>query len=175
VIIIEVDDSSLKRVFAEVGARMVDMSPLMRQISEKMKNAVDQNFDTEGSRIGPKWKPSQRAIKQGGKTLQDTGRLAASIVPAFDSHSAEVGTNVVYAAIHQFGGTVTHLARSQRAAFKVDFKTGRSRFAKRKNANFEQWVTIGEHQKTMPARPFLGLNNQDIGDIETLAAKFLVP
>lgn len=36
--------------------------------------------------------------------LQDSGRLASSISTDFDSTHAVIGTNVEYAAIHQFGG-----------------------------------------------------------------------
>jgi phage virion morphogenesis protein len=73
----------------------------MRQISEIMRDAVEENFEQEGR---PKWKPSKRAQKQGGKTLQDTGSLASSISMKFTRNTAVVGTNKKYAAIHQFGG-----------------------------------------------------------------------
>jgi phage virion morphogenesis protein len=36
--------------------------------------------------------------------LQDTGALKRSITPAHGRNYAEVGTPIVYAAIHQFGG-----------------------------------------------------------------------
>ncbi|MFN3395892.1 MAG: phage virion morphogenesis protein [Thermodesulfovibrionales bacterium] len=41
--------------------------------------------------------------KNSGKTLQDTGSLAASISRRYNNSSAVVGTNKKYAAIHQFG------------------------------------------------------------------------
>ncbi len=53
-------------------------------------------------------KPVQeRRVKKGywpGKILQVRGELAASITSHYDQDSAVVGTNKVYAAIHQFGG-----------------------------------------------------------------------
>ena len=60
----------------------------------------------------PKWVPlslrtNQARQKKGywpGKILQQTGRLASSISSYSDNDKAVVGTNVVYAAIQQFGG-----------------------------------------------------------------------
>lgn len=59
-----------------------------------------------------KWTPlAKSTIKQRtkkgywpGKILQIKGDLAASITSKYDDNSAVVGTNKVYAAIHQFGG-----------------------------------------------------------------------
>ena len=42
--------------------------------------------------------------KLGAKILQDTGTLAMSIKPSYTANSVSVGSNVKYAAIHQFGG-----------------------------------------------------------------------
>ena len=39
-----------------------------------------------------------------GRILQRRGELAASITSKYDENSAVVGTNKIYAAIHQFGG-----------------------------------------------------------------------
>jgi phage gpG-like protein len=69
---------------------------------------------------------------------------------------AEVGTNVKYARIHEYGGKIKHYARSQRAYFRMS-KNGEvgSRFVKKSRSNFAQWVTIGEHSVVMPERSFL--------------------
>ncbi|RNL99745.1 phage virion morphogenesis protein, partial [Dickeya undicola] len=59
------------------------------------------NFEDEGR---PKWLVSLAAEDRSGQTLRETGRLAASVSTDYDSSHATIGTNVVYAAIHQFGG-----------------------------------------------------------------------
>lgn len=79
-----------------------DMSPVMRVIAQELARQTEKNFAAEGR---PKWlgiKP--RKGREGGHILQDTGQLAASITTGHDAGSATIGTNKVYAAIHQFGG-----------------------------------------------------------------------
>lgn len=98
---IKVDDKEVQNLLKNLANRLQDMRPLMKKLAGIMHDAVEENFQQEGR---PKWKPSKRAMKQGGKTLQDTGSLAASISTRYNNNSAVVGTNKKYAAIHQFGG-----------------------------------------------------------------------
>lgn len=71
---------------------------LMRKLSETMRAAVNTNF-RQGGR--PKW----LGLKyRNGKPLVDSGRLRDSVVAYSDNDTALVGTNMVYAAIHNFGG-----------------------------------------------------------------------
>jgi phage virion morphogenesis protein len=98
---ITIDDRDVQKMLRELAGRVKDRRPLMQELAGIMKDAVDENFEAEGR---PKWKPSKRAQKQGGKTLQDTGSLATSISSKYDNNSAQVGTNKKYAAIHHFGG-----------------------------------------------------------------------
>lgn len=98
---IKIEDREVQKALNSLAAKVKDMRPLMQKIAGIMHDAVEENFEQEGR---PKWKPSKRAQKQGGKTLQDKGQLAASISARYDNDSATVGTNKKYAAIHQFGG-----------------------------------------------------------------------
>lgn len=71
---------------------------LMRKLSETMRATVKTNF-RQGGR--PKW----LGLKyRNGKPLVDSGRLRDSVVAYSDNDTALVGTNMVYAAIHNFGG-----------------------------------------------------------------------
>ncbi|STZ75560.1 phage virion morphogenesis protein [Bergeriella denitrificans] len=71
---------------------------LMRRLSGTMHAAVMTNF-RQGGR--PKW----LGLKyRNGKPLVDTGALRGSITELADNDTALVGTNLVYAAIHNFGG-----------------------------------------------------------------------
>ena len=71
---------------------------LMRRLSGTMRAAVLQNFKQGGR---PKW----LGLKcRDGKPLIDTGALRGSIGELADNDTALVGTNIVYAAIHHFGG-----------------------------------------------------------------------
>ena len=108
-ITIKIDSEQLQKELTALIQKAVDRRPLMKNIAGIMHNAVEENFAQEGR---PKWVPlGQKTIiarqKKGywpGQILQQTGKLAASISSYSDNDQAVVGTNVVYAAIHQFGG-----------------------------------------------------------------------
>src|SRR5574343_188528 len=46
-----------------------------------------------------------------------------------------------------------------RINYKVNFKTGASRFSRKSKANFSQWHTAKERVIRIPARPFLPIKN----------------
>ncbi len=106
---IKVTDENVVAAFNRLIALGEDMEPVMRDIAGILQDAVEQNFEEQGR---PKWESLGAATlklkakrgKTTPKILQDTGRLAASITARYDADSATVGTNVLYAAIHQFGG-----------------------------------------------------------------------
>ena len=79
--------------------RMKKLKPILRVIAEDMRNDVRSNFDNQRSFMGIKWKKSKRAIKDGGKTLMDTGRLYNSFAVKATNNYARVGTNVKYARV----------------------------------------------------------------------------
>ena len=71
---------------------------LMRVLSGSMHTAVLMNFRRGGR---PKW----LGLKyRHGKPLIDSGALRGSISSQADNDTALVGTNLEYAAIHNFGG-----------------------------------------------------------------------
>ena len=74
---------------------------MMKAIAAELLSITEDNFESE-SWGGKKWPANAR----GGKILQQSGQLAASIHTASGSNFARIGTNKPYAAIHQFGGTV---------------------------------------------------------------------
>lgn len=78
-----------------------DAAPVMGVIAGIMHDEVEENFAQEGR---PKWLGLKPPGRPGGKILQRSGQLAASIEPGYDSKSAWVGTNKVYARIQQLGG-----------------------------------------------------------------------
>ena len=99
------------------------------------------------------------------KKLQWSGRLRDSITSRVDSNSVTVGTNLAYAAIHQFGGTIDRTASSQEV-LRHFTKTGGvkklgSHFVTRKKANFSSVHKVPSHVINIPARPFLGINADD--------------
>lgn len=121
---------------------VVDFSPAMRTIADIMRTQTLERFEAETGPDGVRWRPSQRAIEDGGLTLTDSGHLKQSISAASDATSAVVGTNLLYAAIHQFGGTM----RGRQGA---------------KSQNVPK-------PRVIPARPFMGFGPADIAEIEAV-------
>jgi len=106
---IRLDNKELQQVLNQLAEKSSDLRPLMKNIAGILEDSVEENFEQQGR---PKWeylkKPTiARRVKKGywpGKILQIRGELAASITSNYDENSATVGTNKIYAAIHQFGG-----------------------------------------------------------------------
>lgn len=107
---IKIDDKEIQKYLQKLIVKTENLRPLMKNIAGIMMDSVEENFEAEGR--PEKWqelKPStiKQRTKKGywpGRILQVRGELAASITSKYDNNSAVVGTNKVYAAIHQLGG-----------------------------------------------------------------------
>jgi phage virion morphogenesis protein len=152
-----------------------DMSPATQVMARILKTGAQMRFRSGKGPDGTPWKPSRRAEQEGGQTLSDTRRLRNSITSAFDRTSATVGTNVLYAAVHQFGGTI----RAKNGPFLAIPVTPHAKAAgsPRNMAGLRVWQTIRgqfvmgtddgtvhyllRQKVTMPERPFLGASAAD--------------
>lgn len=134
---------------------MKDFSPAMREIAGVVEGRVRERFKDGKGPDGARWRPSRRALDEGGQTLVDTGRLRDSITSASDARSAIVGTNVLYAAIHQEGGTIKAKGRASGGASAL-----RTPFGPRGSVN-------------MPARPFLGFAADEADEIRDVLAVYI--
>jgi len=159
---ITIDDRKVQTLLKDLQGRLKDMSPVMKKVAGIMHDAVEENFEKEGR---PKWKPSIRALKQGGKTLQDTGQLASSISSRYDRNSAQVGTNKAYAAVHQFGGGIPALTITPKNAKALKIPTAQG-FIFRKKARLPA--------RNIPARPFLKVTDGDMTDIKDALKTYLL-
>jgi len=152
--------------------------PVLRIIGEHLVASVERRFDTETAPDGKPWQPvskQTRARKKHPKILTETHRLRSSIVYRVASRDTlEIGTNVVYGAIHQFGGTIQCAAFSSWRNLRLDARGNLVRQGKeRRAANLARFAkathkrvrkvqfTVDAHGITIPARPFLGLSEQD--------------
>lgn len=116
---IKYDVTDFERGLGDLIKKLENRQPLMREMAAAMHDAVEENFAQQGRPEWAGWKSNAYwAKRRGGKILQKSGRLASSINEYSDNDSATVGTNVVYARIHQEGGTINIPARSQRAYYK---------------------------------------------------------
>ncbi len=88
--------------------RAQDTEPLMAHIANTLALFTSQSFEKETSPFGEKWKPLSSATLKKSKGLKkklvDKGKLVNSIHTSHTTKSASIGTSVVYARIHQFGG-----------------------------------------------------------------------
>jgi phage virion morphogenesis protein len=121
--------------------RLLDLHDTLDQIGSRLVLGTERRFEGEVGPDGKSWKKSRRA-EEGGRTLTDTARLVQSITHKVAGKSVMVGTNLIYAAIHQFGGTI----RPRRGKY-LRFRSG-GRYAQKQSV-------------TLPARPFLGINASD--------------
>lgn len=165
--------------YLEAAARESDdLLPLTRTIGALLvQSARDRISISNTGPDGTPWLPSTRAKEEGGKTLEETARLRDSLDYDATSTGVAVGTNVVYAAIHQFGGVIKVAGRTQSIFHQLN-KAGtgfnrKGRFVRRSQSNFQRDVTVGPYEITMPARPYLGISGQDGADIEGLALDFI--
>lgn len=146
---------------------------LMTALAGTMLDAVEENFQQEGRPKWMGWSKQYAKKRAGGKILSKSGRLAASIRAAITNDEATVGTNVRYGRIQNEGGEIKHEARTTNLYFK-QYKTGgvSRQFVKKRNSNFVQSATIGAHTIKMPARPYLQLTSDDIGELENTANRY---
>jgi len=115
-----------RAMFDDVGA----------YLDSEVANRFRAGIDADGNDLIP----SQRAIREGGKTLVDHGHLRDSYTHQvfIDGSGVEQGSDDIRAAIHHFGG-----------------ETGRG------------------HATTLPARPVIGVNPDDEGEISSIAQDHL--
>jgi len=153
---IELDSREVAEALQRLSKRIDDMYPVFDDIGAALVSHINDGFNGSHDPWGKPWD----ALKhRSGKPLLDKGHLRASITHRPGRDSVAIGTHLEYAAVHQFGANLQRAARSQKAYFKVNKNTGASKFAKKSRANFEQWVTIGGHETTIPARPFMPIRN----------------
>lgn len=153
--------------FGALVRRLADATPAMDEIGSSMVARTRQRFEEERGPDGAAWKPSQRARREGGKTLRDSNRLFQSLTHRAEPDAAEWGTNVEYAAIHQFGGRIRRAARSQVLAFdrRGRFRSRASARRRRRGVIPIAIASIGAGVTEMPARPYLGIDDADRGAI----------
>ena len=109
-----------------------DTAPIMRGIAHILQRRIQNSFDSKKSPFGQPWKPSQYGLVHHGHLSQFS--------TSANAYSASVYNSVVYAAIHQFGGTIKP-------------KNGKYLTFKGKNSRF-----VRVKQVVIPARPYLPIN-----------------
>ena len=108
----------LLKVMERIANKLNDPQPIMEKLGAMAANEVRRNFTVGGRYFSPenpiggenKWKPLSKTTIEIKKSqgnggpytiLKDTGRLSSSIVSKATKDTVTVGTNMVYAALHQ--------------------------------------------------------------------------
>lgn len=137
--------------------------------------------------VSPANAPLTAAVKQGNRTLRDTGALAASIAAHSGKDWADASTNLKYARLQQEGGTITgrgkglwipagartrqlmrqysatspgQLIRAMKGAKWKMWRAGKTWMAQRgKQAPFVLFII--KNKVEIPARPFLYIDQKE--------------
>ena len=166
---LKVDDSAVLGALSRLIAAGGNVQGVLKDIGERLVPSTKARFVSQTSPDGVPWKPvnpdyAKEKEEQGfGSSILTRGRdLRDGIHSQVDASSVEVGSNKIYARIHQLGGTIKPKAdrktENGRPAALV-FSIG-GRIVKRASV-------------TIPARPFLGLSADDREEIEAIIETWL--
>ncbi len=154
----------VERMLAGLVARTGDISPLMERFGTVLETSTIERFNTESGPDGQKWLPSFR-LRAGavgdagpvksGKTLTMSGRLKLSIRPVAGRDRVEIGTNTIYARIHQLGGTIVPVS-----APALTF-------------TLPGIGLVHASRVVIPARPYLGVSTDDREELEAQTVDYL--
>lgn len=141
----DVVDRGVGRAFSRLVGVMGNTTPVMAAIGTGVVGSTHRRFVSQTAPGGEKWAPlhpDYKATKRNTRILTESTHLRESINARPSRDEVRVGTNVVYAGVHQFGATIKPKTSSHLV------------FRLASGMAFAKSVTI-------PARPFLGLDDAD--------------
>lgn len=212
---LQFDDKATRELLNAVVQNITNPQPVLNEIGQMMLASVKENFEVGGAYSSPdsiiggnkKWKPLSKTTKkikarQGKKgpyqILADSGRLRDSITSKADKVSVTVGTNVEYAAVHQFGAKkgefgivdvlvkahVRNLTREEaymgtRYNPDIGLFGKREKIAKIRKRKLKSSVR-GHFRKQpvpfgdIPARPFMTIHPDMLNEIDQVLINFIL-
>ncbi|WP_258232003.1 phage virion morphogenesis protein [Klebsiella pneumoniae] len=107
----------------DVRTEMMRPAPLLRSMGERLLEFHQQRFTEQTSPEGVPWQElsaryRKRKRKNADKVLTRDGYLRNTLRWQVNADELLFGTDRVYGAIHQFGGTIEIAARSQQAYYR---------------------------------------------------------
>lgn len=158
---IVVDDQAVREGLARLGRAAARPEAALKNIALHLVQSTVERVRQERSPDGQPWaplNPDYAAAKRGPGMLREMGNAGGMIASLswelLGGSSVEVGTNRVYARIHQLGGVI----RPKRADHLVFRLGGR---------------TVVARQVTIPARPWLGVSVDDQVEILAIVEHFI--
>lgn len=92
------------RRMREVGE---DLRPVLTDIGAELEGSTVKRFTTNVAPDGTPWKASLRAEKTGTPTLVLSSNLRDSIHYVVEANAVSIGSNLIYAKVHQTGAVIT--------------------------------------------------------------------
>lgn len=142
---VELKDEELVAGLDRLARHLTDLTPLMQEIGEVMVESTKQRFLAGTSPEGVPWAPKSAATLEAYAARGDSidfrplfgpsRRLSSEISYLAGPESVEIGSALIYAGVHQFGAA-------------------EGAFGTMANGSPIPWGDI-------PARPFLGISEQD--------------
>ncbi|MDL2401260.1 phage virion morphogenesis protein [Rhizobium mayense] len=152
-----ITDRAVLRGFDQLGRLMTNTRPVMAAIGTELVASTVMRFVTQTDPTGGHWialNPEYAAGKRNARILTERGRLRDSINSRPSNHEVRIGTNLVYAAIHQFGGVIRPVK-----AKHLFFRMGGN--------------LVVANRVTLPARPYLGISKDDQTSIAEIVFSFI--
>lgn len=156
------DDAELRAALQRLQDQLGDLTPVFRAAGEALLNSTRERFTTQTAPDGSPWaalSPAYRARKKRhkDKALTLWGRLRGTLTYQAGPDALRVGTPLAYGATHQFGA-----AKGSFGAVTAQVK------AHQRRTRGGRAVAVKAHARKMtvpwgdiPARPFLGLSEDD--------------
>lgn len=173
---VKVDDADLRELLGRLAKRAALLQPALEDVGQHLVHTTWQRFAEARAPDGAAWQglsPLTRALKRIDKILIESSRLRDSINWRVQGGAVLVGSNAVYAAIHQNGGTI----KPKTPGGFLVFPIGRAHvMGKRGKPIKKQGPLMYAHAREVhiPARPFLGVSNRDMEAIKTLLLDHLL-
>lgn len=146
---ITITDAELRRAIAGLSRLGRNPAPALEQVGEALHFSTTERQRAGRAPDGSAWpelNPQYKADKSNTEMLRESGRLMGSLSRQVQGRRLRFGTNVIYAAIHQFGGTI-RAKGGGRLAFFLGGALQRP------------------EEVEIPARPFLGISAEDREEI----------
>ena len=141
------------------------LSLIHRELGQEYQLLVQQGFEAEQSPAGAPWQAlapatvKKRARKGRGAhpILRISGRLARTHLRA-NAQEAVVGSNLPYAAVHQYGGEIKRKGGTLKLHFRKfqrGPRRGKTLFSRAGKATYGMRAAVGPYSIRIPARPWL--------------------
>lgn len=153
-LVIHIDSAAAQRWFGRLLQRGADLTPLMRDIGEVLTESSQRRFSTGIGPDGAPWVPL--ADGSGRTPLVDTGRMRDDISPHSGADFVEIRAGAKQARWHQEGTQPYVILPVKGKALK-----------------FGEVIRRKVNHPGLPARPFIGLSDDDSRLIDNLAIAYL--